>query len=1430
MPNSPQNLTGVSSNTALQYLIRNDPYMNSNLSLAMSRGNLNGFDTNNPSGTGAVYNSGGIISINPALLNSADALINSSGQYIGKSNGDLSTLLTLDFTINHETWHADVSTYVSNYINSQEAAGDFTTGSPYYSTQTVNGKTITSFDATSMVNNVNAEQAQNENGAQLNGYNGVDALLSNLSSQGASLPNGTSPLNYNFGYDVDFGTAPTFNSGGELITGGSLNSGFNTSSISGLSGTFITFNVNPPISNSTQLVGANPNTVSNINLENSYYWGNNSTLLGSYDQADYASYNAASTLYQDSQRILPGAQLDYNFSSSGTNGGVTATSLLNDFASYGQNFFNKSGSLTINDTSSGATSGYTYYINWATSSSGSTTTAATLVTENPSGTPLSAEASGIGGVVSQTGVPVTIDQGSSASAVGNLGPITLQNGASVSTASASQTETITCGTTTATLSGAETASCAVSTLTAAGANLSGTLTSGTLDVTQSGDSVTMSNGTTADLSAGVTANLTCGSISGNVTGNPNGTAAVCTINGTTGTLTDATTGAAITVTGTGTAAVVGANDTVNAGSTTGDSISASGGGGNNITAGAGSNVTVSGTAGAADTVTTGNSTVNVGSNSSANVTGSGGNTVNGTTGDTITDSSAANTFTGSNYSVLLDANNLTATVDAGGGATVSDASGVTGGNVTFNNGSSWDSFYSNSGTATLGANADVNILGGATVSAAAGSAASLYGGTDTVAASNAYVNLNSNTQATITGGVDTIWSNGSGDYATLKGSGGDTITGTDGAFTLGANNLSLTVDAGGGTTISDASGVTGGAVTFNNGSSWDSFYSASGTATLDANADVNILGGATVTAAAGSVASLYGGTDAVTASNASLTLNANTTANLTGGGNTIYDNGSGVTASLLGSGSSGNTIDGSAGTFTLDASNLSLTDNASGSIIQDGSGYTGGTINVANNIGSFEALGSGITIDAGTGDDTGAIQVGGTTGTDIVNWAGSDSVGADSWSVNFNPSSSTTDTISDWGGLNATGSLDDQLTNWSASGGGGSQLDWYNPDADISSIVGNFSQSNENGNLTTEDLFATSGNEEKLTLDYNNSDQFTGYVDDYYNSSGTFLGDADYNSTGQETYQSGSVGDYGYYIGGYDLANVVSAKSSKGKSISQIAAYDLNHGQLGAASSAEDAFFQAQLTALAPTTAGVLAPTTTAAKWANGMITWSFGTGAGTAANPFSGSIGTQYQSLVENAFAAWASATGLKFQQVASSAPSDISIGFGDFDTTNSSVLGYTSSPTQGGQLTAGAVIRLEDPSQLALTTDANGQLSYSGTSAELEQVILHEIGHAIGLGDSASPTSVMYSVANSQDTTISASDIAAVASLYGVASNSAAAIGALSSAANTNTSASSSTAVSQFIQSMAAFNVSPIALTSGPVGQVNVSSTPLLAVSHAA
>jgi hypothetical protein len=106
--------------------------------------------------------------------------------------------------------------------------------------------------------------------------------------------------------------------------------------------------------------------------------------------------------------------------------------------------------------------------------------------------------------------------------------------------------------------------------------------------------------------------------------------------------------------------------------------------------------------------------------------------------------------------------------------------------------------------------------------------------------------------------------------------------------------------------------------------------------------------------------------------------------------------------------------------------------------------------------------------------------------------------------------------------------------------------------------------------------------------------------------------------------------------------------------------------------------------------------------------------------------------------------------------------IGWGDFGTTDSGILGYTNVSTTGDLIMPGAVVRLEDPSETALINGAAG-LTYQNTDATLYQVALHEIGHALGLGDDSDPASAMYYALGSANRSLDSTDIGAIAQIYG-------------------------------------------------------------------
>jgi predicted Zn-dependent protease len=176
------------------------------------------------------------------------------------------------------------------------------------------------------------------------------------------------------------------------------------------------------------------------------------------------------------------------------------------------------------------------------------------------------------------------------------------------------------------------------------------------------------------------------------------------------------------------------------------------------------------------------------------------------------------------------------------------------------------------------------------------------------------------------------------------------------------------------------------------------------------------------------------------------------------------------------------------------------------------------------------------------------------------------------------------------------------------------------------------------------------------------------------------------------------------------------------------------------------------------------------AKWPVTDVTWSFATStyATDSADPFSSAIGAQYQAAIQWALNEWSSVAPITFTQVPDSSNSsqaaDIRIGFADLNTTSTGVIGQTNLRWDGnGNMVPDEIVRLEDPSQLALNSAGGSNFSYAGTMATLEQVALHEIGHALGLAHSTDPNAVMYPTVGASNQTLDASDIAGIQALYG-------------------------------------------------------------------
>ena len=281
------------------------------------------------------------------------------------------------------------------------------------------------------------------------------------------------------------------------------------------------------------------------------------------------------------------------------------------------------------------------------------------------------------------------------------------------------------------------------------------------------------------------------------------------------------------------------------------------------------------------------------------------------------------------------------------------------------------------------------------------------------------------------------------------------------------------------------------------------------------------------------------------------------------------------------------------------------------------------------------------------------------------------------------------------------------------------------------------------------------------TYDYGSGEHNYNYGSDEYGwaaSSSDTNYDANSSDTGGGyTYDPGSGGGgYGYYgyYGYYGFAGKPAANdATKGSNIGSIAQFDKAHGKPGAAAVAQKAHAEIG-DAIAHAAKVVLS----GAKWENNTVTWSVGDG-----DDFSGSMSASEVQAVKQAFAEWSAATGLYFVEVASASAADITVGMGSFDTSNTGVVGFTTFRTKAGHIQPGAVVRVEDVSEDALVARVGGMNVYGGTDATFSQTLLHEIGHAIGFGDNADPTSVESYYLSAANRTLSTNDVAQAAALYG-------------------------------------------------------------------
>ena len=276
-------------------------------------------------------------------------------------------------------------------------------------------------------------------------------------------------------------------------------------------------------------------------------------------------------------------------------------------------------------------------------------------------------------------------------------------------------------------------------------------------------------------------------------------------------------------------------------------------------------------------------------------------------------------------------------------------------------------------------------------------------------------------------------------------------------------------------------------------------------------------------------------------------------------------------------------------------------------------------------------------------------------------------------------------------------------------------------------------------------------------MTYGNDDTIYGNgTGDGFNGTGD-IGGTGYTGGGGPTGGTGGTGGTTYYgSSGFDAGT----RQSK---VNTISSYDQNQGYTKAAAAADASWSRTAQVIKAATVPGTTTPSALAtARWGSSTVTWSFSDGPKSGPDPISGSLQSEYQVAVAQAFQTWAAASGITFKEVADGAKSDITIGWGELDPSASGLLGYTDASVRSGVLQPGATIRLEDPSQDALIAGSNGSYTYDGTTTTLEQLVLHEIGHTLGLAESSNPNSIMFPELSSTNTMLSSSDINNVAILY--------------------------------------------------------------------
>jgi|GEM_PF-3688940 Predicted Zn-dependent protease len=633
-----------------------------------------------------------------------------------------------------------------------------------------------------------------------------------------------------------------------------------------------------------------------------------------------------------------------------------------------------------------------------------------------------------------------------------------------------------------------------------------------------------------------------------------------------------------------------------------------------------------------------------------------------------------------------------------------------------------------------------------------GTSAAIFG-SDSVAnvqgdGSSTYISGN-NTIVTQLGDGTSATIFGSDSVANVQGDGSSTyIEGNDASVTQSGNSICVTIS--GDASVVNAQGINSSTTVIGNKSAINS--SGDG-------ASVSIIGDDNAACIQGNGNNIYlsGNIDNVS------TTGNNTTTNVFGEGNNINTVGNDEISNTFGNNNVVSVI-GDDSSSNLFGDNISTSMNGNNNIET----YFGddGSINTIGENGYIYTSGTGSLVTA-IGDQGGADIFGNGNSIDIV---------GDSWTTNAFGNGNSVSLIGDDNTINNFGNdsdvnLEGDNANIYNSGNdnsvsvdGNEETAITTGDSNTTNFMGNNDSISTYGSDDMDFVDGIINNDDSLTEDNsNNNDSFDMSNTDIDNSSTDYttnngvIGDDNTDTSISSSDQYDDEGNTGF-AGSQQIIN--RTLSSEQNPIYQ---YDISIGDQKAASANVVAMqHDATIASGLPQDTDTSAFQLEGAKWNDPVVSWSLANSAGTLNSPFSSYMNSNEEILVQQAFSSWSQVAGISFQEVSDTSQSDIRIGWGDFDTANTGLVGYTSFDTQAGQIQPDVIVRLEDPSETSLVNNGTSQETYTGTDASVEQVLTHEIGHALGLDCNSDPNSVMYYKLSSANQSLDTTDIAGIQELY--------------------------------------------------------------------